>query len=115
MTTQYRKGRNGAEATTYVDIPGSEVRKLPIHTSKSSRKTVSTFASVAEHKDGFTSFVMFQDYSEIVADEAARCTAANVAAQHQRVLERVPEILAKVAQHYSEERLAKLARIRGTA
>ena len=113
METKIRKGRNGVEAQTYIDIPGSATRKLSIHTSKSSRKGISTFASVAEHKDGLMSFVMFQDFSKIVIDEPLRCTEANVRAQHTAVLNSVPDILQLVAAHYTEERNERLQKIRG--
>jgi len=96
-----KKPRTGWNAETYYDFDGD--RKLSLHTSRAERVGISTFASVALHKEGFTTFVIFQDYGKTVLRSGARATEKAIATLHAEAQALLPHIIADAKVHYAEK------------
>lgn len=76
---------------------------LEIHTYKSDRGGVHTYASVHRAKNGWKSHMIFQDYSvKVIYEAALRCTENNVRDQHRRALSMLDNIKCDVAYHYQQ-------------
>jgi hypothetical protein len=93
-----KKPRSGWNAQTYYDFDGD--RKLSLHTSKAASGGISTFASVALHKDGFTTFALFYDYGKTVLRSGAKATEKAVAALHAEAQALLPQVIADAKAHY---------------
>jgi hypothetical protein len=93
-----KRKHSGWNAKTYYDFDGD--RKLSLHTSKRERGGISTFASVALHKDGFTTFALFYDYGKTVLRSGAKATEKAVAALHAEAQALLPQVIADAKAHY---------------
>lgn len=106
MTTYIRKNHYGNwVAETEIPLEGKQA--LCFHTSKDTRKNVTTRVSVHTISDDGRSrtHAMFSDYSKSVLSEACkRVTSAVVEEQHKRALARLEDIKAAVAQHYEAKK-----------
>ena len=68
----FKDKRRGWKADSVIrldDIMPGKNRRLSIRTSKNCRGVVNSWASVATHKDGFMTFLVFQDFSRTVLIE----------------------------------------------
>lgn len=94
-----KKARVGWDAKSYFEFDGT-AWQLCLHTSKRERGGLSTFATVALHKDGFTRYALFRDYGKTVAEADGKCTDKAVTALHQQAVAMVDEIIADARAHY---------------
>jgi hypothetical protein len=93
-----KRKHSGWNAKTYYDFDGD--RKLSLRTSKAERGGISTFASVALHKDGFTTFAIFQDYGKTVLRSGAKATEKAITTLHAEAQAMLPQIIADAKAHY---------------
>jgi hypothetical protein len=98
-TTIEKHSRSGWHAGTYYDFDGD--RKLSLHTRKDARGGISTFASVALHKDGFTTHALFQDYGKTVLQSGNKATEKAVTTLHAEAQALLPSIIADAKAHYA--------------
>lgn len=105
--------RTGWDAQTTIDLPELDTdtqvmgedgkHVLEIHTYKSSKGGVHTYASVSRVKGGWRSHMIFRDYSvKVIYEAAVRCTESNVRDQHRRALTGLDSIKQDVAAHYAQ-------------
>lgn len=94
-----KKPRSGWNAQTYYDFDGD--RKLCLHTSKCEQGGISTFATVALHKDGFTTFALFYDYGKTVLRSGVKATEKGVTTLHAEAQAMLPQVIADAKAHYA--------------
>jgi hypothetical protein len=93
-----KRKHSGWNAKTYYDFDGD--RKLSLRTSKHEHGGIITFASVALHRDGFTTFALFQDYGKTVLRSGAKATEKAIATLHAEAQAMLPQIIADAKAHY---------------
>jgi hypothetical protein len=100
--THVRKGAYGWRACTSIPFPFGD-RQLELTTMKRSNGTLATTACCGKQEGLCFTYIVFEDFNMRVLSENVRCTEAAVRAQHQKALEKLPEIEARCARHYGVE------------
>ena len=102
MNTFYRKGHNGQQGTTNIELVGTPFT-VAINTRKGNNGTL--YTSVTAHQvDGhFQSHRVFQDYSQTLQQVKARCTAKAVETLHEAAIANADNIVAEVKAYYTSE------------
>ncbi len=110
LKTTYRKDSQGSEkAETFIPF-GEERRQLNFSTFKRTQGGLITTATVVQFsEDGRTfkhaiGFGVSGDYNRRLAVTKDRCTAKNVKAQHELMLESAGDILAEAQAWYAAKR-----------
>jgi hypothetical protein len=98
--THVRKGAYGWRACT--SIPFGD-RQIEVTTMKRSNGALATTACCGKQEGLCFTYVVFEDFHMHVIREVVRVTEAAVRAQHQKALEKLPEIEARCAKHYGVE------------
>jgi len=106
MKATIRKGREGWEARTTIELDAPHI--LEISTYKSSRGLVTT-ATRMEKTDGGSSFIMFEDFHSALIQSKERCTEKTITAQHTAALADIEGIKAKCAAWYAAKALKEAA------
>lgn len=100
--THIFKDRYGKwRAETRFDLDDNRV--LEIHTRKTERGELVTYATVSTVANGYKTHRVFQDYSKCLAADKVRCDAKNVVHQHDKVLSMIDTLRADISRHYNDE------------
>lgn len=97
------KRKEGWKAEDFIPLAepaedGSQ-RMMRISTYRHSRGGVVTYAGACIKAEGFIRTAIFQDFHAVVEHSDARCTEKTVREQHQRALDRIPELKARALAH----------------
>lgn len=90
--------RNGWQAETRIALDGGR------HLSITTRKAFGALrarAQVSKVQDGYSTFILFGDYSKAIAQSTARCTEKAVADLHRQALGQLDTIKAEVLAFYA--------------
>lgn len=104
IETRIFRDRDGWNASSGMDLDGNQL--LTIRTYKATNGVLRTYASVCTKVEGGTRHIMGfgasgGDCSEtLAASKPARVTEKVIAAQHESVLKKLPDVLLAVKAHY---------------
>jgi hypothetical protein len=95
--TYINKGINGWRAETKFVISNKQIALI---TSKRSNGKLMSNLSVGTVENGFVSFIMYEDFNQMIAENDKRCTENNIIELHLNAVANINRYLDLISQQY---------------